>query len=50
MLSLLLGAGVATEWKDPIFGHSAGQFMFDVFCFVVVVAIGFWILRRLGIL
>ena len=49
MLSLILGAAAET-WRDPIFGQSAGQFFFSVICIVVVLAIVFWILRRLGIL
>lgn len=47
-MSLLLAA--ASGWTDPIFGQSPGQFFFSVICIVVVLAVVFWIMKRLGIL
>lgn len=45
MIATLLAVG-----RDPIFGLTPGEFVFGLIVVVIVLAVLFWICRRLGIL
>jgi len=45
MLNAILAIG-----RDPVFGLTPGEFIFGVVVVVVILAVGFWILRNLHIL
>lgn len=41
---------VAERWHDPIFGHTFGVFLLDVFAIAIVVLLVAFALRKFGIL